>query len=231
MKNNISKLPKKIMFLKKRIGISTLIIMNLLFLLACSTESILSPQSISEIVNIQLQTPTIKSTISSIPLSTLTFTKTLKPTKTFTQTFDPVIPDIMIQGAHLTGMDPEELWSVYLTIHNALRDNDPLPFAKLGRYPLSVCRNYEGTVASETEITTMDEFIELYPYQMIEKYRSYLFELRPEDLLYTGGLGFGTGQIWITKLDKTIYMTSFMDYCYPLEFSLSNFQNNLEPRI
>ena len=149
---------------------------------------------------------------TSLPLAT-----TIRPMPSAIFTMEPTttpLPASIIEGAHRSGMSPEEIVSFYWAIHLFLENNDAAALANKIYFPLNKCGRNKGD-----NIETRDEFIqrfnEVFTDEIISNYLT-------ADLGDTGIDMYGVyiGGIWFTSIctDNTCNVTETWifgvnDYC------------------
>jgi hypothetical protein len=125
-------------------------------------------------------------TDNSVPTITLlpSATSTVHPTNT-------PLPASIVEGAHRSGMSPEEIVSFYWEIHSYLENNDVAALANKIYFPLNECARNKGD-----NIETKDEFIqrfnEIFTDEIISNYLNANLEDTGIDMygVYIGGIWF-----------------------------------------
>jgi hypothetical protein len=132
---------------------------------------------------------------------------TIHPTNT-------ALPVSIIEGAHRSGMSPEEIISFYTEIHLYLENNDIVALANKIYFPLNECGRNKGDNI-ETKGEFIQRFNEVFTNEIISKYLNANLEDTRIDMygVYIGG-------IWFTSIctDNTCNITEtwifgINDYC------------------
>jgi len=149
--------------------------------------------------------------VTVIPLPTNTTLPSATPTMHPTNT---PLPASIVEGAHRSGMSPEEVVSFYSEIHSYLENEDIAALANKIYFPLNECGRSKGD-----NIETRDEFIqrfnEVFTEEIISKYLNVNLEETRIDMY-----GVYIGSIWFTSIctDNTcniteIWIFGINDYC------------------
>jgi hypothetical protein len=134
------------------------------------------------IVSCASQQATITSTPTNLPVPSVT--STLQPTNT-------PLPASIVEGAHRSGLSPEEIVSVYLEIRSYLENKDVNALANRIYFPLNECGRSKGdNIETKEEFT--QRFNEVFTDKIISNYLNANLEDTGIDMygIYIGGISF-----------------------------------------
>jgi len=155
--------------------------------------------------------------ITAMPTNTSLPPATIKPLPSATsavQLTNTPLPASIVEGAHRSGMSPEEIVSFYWEIHSYLENNNVAALADKIYFPLNECWRSKGdNIATKNEF--IQRFNEVFTDEIISDYLNSNLEDTRIDMygVYIGG-------IWFTSIctDNTCNITQTWifgvnDYC------------------
>ena len=149
--------------------------------------------------------------------ATNTFIPTILPSPSVTSTLQPTntpLPASIVEGAHRSGLSPEEIVSFYLEIHSYLETKDINALANRIYFPLNECGRSKGdNIETKGEFTK--RFNEVFTDKVISNYLNANLEDTGIDMygVYIGGISFTSICTDHTCNTTTTWITGVNGYC------------------